>query len=666
MLYFGVAYYPEQWLEERWPIDARLMAEAGFNVVRLAEFAWGRMEPVEGKYDFDWLDRAIGVLQSNGLKVVLGTPTASPPPWLMTKHADLFRVREDGLRLTYGNRREVCPNHPVYHDHTRCIVTEMARHFADHSAVIGWQIDNEFGGRCYCPVCTQAFRTWLQDRYATTKELNRRWGTAFWSHVYNDWTEIPVPLTTGGSPNPGLALDFDRFVTDSYVAYQQLQINILREMCPSHFITHNLMGFGFDGLNCFDMARGLDLVSWDNYPRTQWNRELTLDPSMTALSHAVMRGLKQDNFWVMEQQAGQGGWEILSVAPRPGELRLWAYQSIAHGANGIVFFRWRTSRFGTEQFWHGLLDYDAHPSRRYTEIQRMGAELKDAGDRIAGSTVKSPVAMILSYDSRFAFQIQPNHPDFSYAEHFHHIYRSFFRRHISVDIVAPEADLSAYRLVIAPALHVLPEPAAENLERYVRTGGTLVMTQRSGVKDDANAVVDHPLPGLLREICGVEVEEVDSLRGWNGVRLKFVAPQFDLVQPQVGVLCEVLKPVGASVLAEYTDEYYAGRPAITLNSLDAGRAIYVGAMGQADLYEALSGWLLHELGFRPVMKAQEDLEITERWQGDRRLLFILNHCSHEQTLEVDGSFECLMPAAGVVEGKITIGPYDVLLLQESP
>ena len=219
MFRFGVDYYPEHWPEERWSIDAQLMAEAGFNVVRLAEFAWSRMEPTEGKFDFEWLDRAIAILHSHNIDVILGTPTASPPPWLMGNSPELFRVREDGLRVTFGNRREYCPNHSLYHHYTDRIVNKMADHYANHPAVIGWQIDNEFGDRCYCPTCTQKFQTWLRSRYESLDELNQKWGTIFWSHVYNDWTEIPVPLSTGGSPNPGLALDYYRFCSDSYVTY---------------------------------------------------------------------------------------------------------------------------------------------------------------------------------------------------------------------------------------------------------------------------------------------------------------------------------------------------------------------------------------------------------------------------------------------------------------
>ena len=665
MFYFGVDYYPEHWPEERWLIDARLMAEADFNVVRLAEFAWSKMEPSEGQFDFDWLDRAIGILHTQGIRVVLGTPTASPPPWLMSKSPQFFRVREDGVRVTFGNRREYCPNNSHYHEYTQRIVTKMAEHYADHPAVIGWQIDNEFGDRCYCSTCAQKFQTWLRSRYEALDELNQKWGTVFWSHIYNDWSEIPLPLTTGGSPNPGLALDFYRFCSDSYVGYQQMQIDILRAKCPSHFITHNLMGFSYDRLNYFDLARNLDFVAWDNYPRMQWTMEKGVEPSSSALSIDTMRGLKSKNIWVMEQQAGQGGWEMLSVTPRPGELRLWAYQSIAHGADAIVFFRWRTARFGTEQYWHGLLDHDASLSRRYQEIKRLGAEIKEVGNQILGSQVKSSVAMMLSYDSRFAFQIQPNNPRFSYPEHFHQIYRSFYQQDASIDIVAPNADLSSYKLIIAPALHLISDVTAENLKRYVQAGGTLVVTQRTGVKDESNTVVNQRLPGLLAEACGVEVEEYDSLSRQMQNSLEFTIPELmDGACVTVEVLCDILKPTSAAVIARYTQDYYAGKPAITLNQYGAGRAIYIGAVGDEHLYDLFAKWLLNTTGLQNTLATPPGVEVTQRIQGDKSLHFILNHNDHPQTIHLESPYMNLLNGMQLT-GDVQLGSLDVLILISS-
>jgi beta-galactosidase len=664
MFYFGVDYYPEHWPQERWPKDARLMAEAGFNVARLAEFAWSRMEPQDGQFDFKWLDRAISILAARDMQVVLGTPTASPPPWLMAKQTDLFRVRDDGQRLTFGNRRAYCPNNPTYHEHTRRIVEKMAGHYADNPAVIGWQIDNEFGERCYCDICGREFQKWLQARYGSLDELNARWGTVFWSHAYTDWSQIPTPRTTGHSPNPGLALDFYRFASDSYVAYQKLQMDILRAGCPNHFITHNLMGFNYQFLNYFDLARDLDFVSWDIYWRTQWNMQAKTDPSWAALGHDTMRGLKRKNYWVMEQQSGPGGWEIVSVPPRPGELRLWAYQSIAHGADGIVFFRWRTARFGTEQYWHGVLDHHGQPGRRYQEIKGMGREIKACGDQIEGSLVKPAVAMMLSYDSRFAFQIQGNNPRFGYPGHFHDLYRAFYGQQVPVDIVSPTHDLSNYQILVAPALHVLPDAVAKNLERFVEAGGLLVVTPRTGVKDEANALVNHVLPGLLAELCGVEVQEYVSMPVDEDGELEFTLPGLACTPLVASVWCDVLKPNGARVIARYTQGYFAGKPAITLNHYGKGKVVYVGTMGETPLYDTLAAWMLELAGVKPLLYAPHGVEVNERRHGDQRLLFVLNHTDDVKEIALDGRYADLLHDSETIAGTVTLAPRDVLVLAQ--
>lgn len=666
MFRFGVDYYPEHWPEERWPEDVRLMAEADVNVVRLAEFAWSYLEPRPDHFDFDWLDRALEVLRAHGIQAVLGTPTASPPPWVMAMYPDAYRVSQYGTRQTYGNRREYCPTHPGYRERSRIITRAMAEHYADHPAVIGWQTDNEFSGHCFCAICRADFQTWLREKYGSLDALNDAWGTAFWSHVYTAWSQIPLPLQTGGVPNPGLDLDYRRFMSDAYVRFQQEQVDILRQVCPNHFVTHNFMGFGFDQINYFDLAQPLDFVAWDNYPRGFWNMRAHIDPSPIALSCDTMRGLRRQNVWVMEQQSGPSGWQTVGVTPRPGELRLWTYQAIAHGADAIVYFRWRTARIGTEQYWHGVLDHHGQPRRRYAEIQAIGAELKRVGEEILGTESRPQVAMVLSYDTRFAFHVQPNHDDFKFPELFGSYYAALHRRNVGVDIVPPTADLSGYHLVLAPALHVLSRDAADSLRRYVENGGILLTTARSGVKDEANAVVNMPLPGLLAEVCGVEVDEYDALPADVSVSLELELPGLDADAPaaHARLWCDVLTPTTAQTVARYGGEYYAGRAAITLNRFGQGQAVYVGTLGDKVLHDAVIGWLVDAASVSPALTTPDGVEALERWKDSQRLLFLLNHAGHACDVVLLQQMTDLLTGQ-VIERQVTLEPKAVMILRET-
>jgi beta-galactosidase len=661
MLRFGVDYYPEQWPQDRWDTDVRLMAEAGFNVVRLAEFAWSKLEPEEGVFDFEWLDRSIALFQEKQIGVVLGTPTAAFPAWLAHKYPEVLRVREDGLRVGYGSRREYCPNNPDYRQFARRITTAMATHFAANPGVIGWQIDNEFGDRCYCPVCREAFQGWLKQRYHTLAELNDRWGTVFWSHTYSDWAHIPLPLATIGSvQNPAHALDYRRFISDSYVSFQQEQVDILRANCPRHFITHDMMGFDYEGLNYYDLAKPLDFVSWNNYPISFWHL-LPYTPSLPALAHDTMRGLKRKNFWVMEQQAGPSGWDKISPTPRPGMLRLWAYQSLAHGADGLIFFRWRTARVGGEQFWHGLLEHDGRASRRYAEIKQMGSELGQVADLIAAAEFRSQVAILHSYDSRFAFQVQGNKDTFSYGRHLSHLYTALWEQGINLDVLSPDADLSGYRLVIAPALYLLGEAEAANLSAFVRSGGVLLVTARSGVKDINNALVDRPFPGLLAEVCGVIVEEYDAILAGSPQAVRFESAGLNGQTVMVDTWCDILQPEGSQVVARYVESYYAGKAAVTRHRFGKGQAVYLGAFGQPDFYEKIIRWLLEECGIRPLLEKSTGVEVTERTQGDRIIRFVLNHDDKTGWVYLPSVHRDLLTNE-LVSGKIQVGANDILLL----
>ena len=661
-MYYGVDYYPEHWPRERWETDARLMRDAGINVVRMAEFAWALIEPQESVYDFAWLDEAIDLLAEHDIVTVLGTPTATPPAWLCQRYPEIMRVGRDNRRVTFGMRRQYCPTNESYRALSRRIVAAMAGHYANNPNVIGWQLDNEFGchdsTRCYCPSCHRAFQEWARRRYGSLEALNDAWGTAFWSHVFTSWSQLPLPWSTTGVSNPCLELDFWRFASEQTVSYQQSQIDILRSYCPEHGITTNFMGFGFQDIDYYDLARPLDFVSWDNYPLLR-----KPDPAVPALSHAVIRGLKEMPFWVMEQQAGPIGWQAMGRAPKPGQLRLWAYQAIAHGADAIVYFRWRSCRFNSEEYWHGVLDHDGRPRRRYKEIQKMGQELIKLGDRIVGSTTPKAVAMLLSYDDSFAFRLQPNARGFSYAELFSRYYKAFYQSGIPVDIISPEADLSPYRLVIAPTLHVLPKSWAKRLRHYVERGGHLAIGPRSGVKDTSNRIVNMPLPGLLRDICGIEISEYDALGQDydNTIRFEDTFAELKELLCSVNTWCDIIEPLQAEIVARYTEDYYAGQPAITRHRLGKGDVVYIGTVGDDALYAALAGWLAKQSGLHPLLPTPCGIEVTARENNGVTHLFVLNHTDKEQALDIP--YPCIdLISEQPYQGWVTVSPYEVLIL----
>ena len=547
---YGVDYYPEHWPEERWPLDARMQREAGFNTVRLAEFAWSRLEPSAGHFDFDWLDRAIDVLAAEGMQVVLGTPTAAPPAWLIDQDRTILPVDATGHRVSFGGRRHYCPTHPAFHAATQRIATAMAEHYARHPAVVGWQIDNEFGGngtaRCYCDSCRNAFLQWLQRRYGSVDALNQAWGTVFWSQEYSAWQQVPLPLPPSGIHNPSLELAYRRFASDAFVGYQQLQIDLLRRLAPNQWITTNLMR-AFTPLDYAALAQPLDFVSWDNYPRSR--RVPGVHPDQVAFTHDLMRGLRGgQGFWIMEEQSGACGWEIVKSTPRPGEIRLWTYQAVGHGADGIVYFRWRTCRFGAEEYWHGILDHDGRPNRRYAEVGQTGAELARLAPLLEGTCVQADVALLRAYDVLWALEIQPHHPELTYDAIQQAWFNGFYQRGIQTNIVSPSADLSRYRVVVAPALFLADTQSAARLEAFVDAGGTLVLTFRSGVKDPENVVVDQTLPGPFARVCGVEVAEYDCAEVGE---VRHVDLQLDgsSVSCEARWWLEVLRPVRVTIPA---------------------------------------------------------------------------------------------------------------------
>jgi beta-galactosidase len=660
----GVAYYPEQWPKERWPVDARLMAEAGIRVVRMAEFSWSTLEPRRGALVFGWLDQAVSLMAENGIDVVLGTPTAAPPGWLIAEHPDILPVDRDGRTFPFGHRRHYCPNNSTYHQETRRIVAALAERYGADERIEAWQIDNEFGDRCYCRRCEAAFREWLEERYGSLEELNASWGTAFWSQTYTSWDHIhvppagDVPLPEGfmrASPSPGHALDYFRFASDSFARYQRLQIDEIRRRSDLP-ITHNLRGFGFKELDYQKLTVDLDFLAWDNYPLLH-ARDGWLEP---ALNCDAVRGLKDVPFWVLEQQVGPLGWETIRT-PRRGQMRLHTYQMVAHGAEVVSYFRWRSARFGTEQHWYGVLDHDGRPNRRLRELSELARELERVDGLLARTVPAVQAAVVYDYDARFALELQPTNPALAHLDALCAHYGALRRQGVGVDLLAPTAALSSFRLVVAPSLYVVDEGVATALRAYVEGGGLLVLGPRSGFKDRANAVPERPLPAWLDELAGLEVSDIASFLDERAVQVEGAGGGTGEFRGWF----EELSLKGARPLYRYRDHDFAGSAAIAINAVGAGRVVYIGGVATDDTLVELYEWLAREAGL-DAYDAPADVEVVRlRNSGSgTELLFLLNYAGEERAISVPGE-----PAShldGMLEaGSLVLGPYGVALL-ESP
>lgn len=652
---YGVDYYPEA--EGPWEEDARMMEAAGINFVRLAEFAWAKMEPSEAKYDFSWLDSALKVLNAHGIRAVLGTPTASPPAWLMTKYPDIAAMDENGVRYRYGSRRNYCLHNPNFLAATRRIVTAMAERYKNHPGVLGWQIDNELGDPyCYDSFCQAAFQKWCQGKYKSLDELNRAWGAVFWGHTYSEWRQIPLPWNTlGKAYNPSMALDYHRFFSDSTHDYLKLQADILRKAAPGKAITHNEMGL-FDKVDYSQLNTSLDFVAWDNYPMFQENYADYFGPG---LAHDLMRGSKRNqNFVVMEQQGGLPGWSVFwGRQAAPGLYRVWAYQSVAHGADGVCYFRWRTSRYGTEQYWQGVLDQDSYPNARYQTVSRMGKEVGQITKLLADSRVASPVGLLVSPDSRWAFQIQPLTKDFDYNRQLRLFYAAFRRTGTSVDVLFPPSGLSGYKVIVAPSLFVVDSGLTQKLTDFVRSGGTLILTYRSGVKDEHNVFTDQTLPGRLRELAGVAIHDYDphisqeqEIVGADGSRYP-ARVWFDLLDPST-----------AQTLATYGKGYYTGKAAVTQNTFGKGTVFYVGTESREDeFYDRLTAYAAQQAGISLRATLPIGVEMAVREKPGKRITFLLNYTEKAQTVSLRKSLQNAL--SGVAEpAEVEIPPFDVKVL----
>lgn len=647
---FGTAWYPEQWPEARWDTDLALMQQAHINTVRIAEFAWSRMEPEEGRFDFAWLDRAIAAAARHGMRVVLGTPTAAPPIWMSERYPEILRVDEDGSRAGHGGRRHFSFASARYRQFARRIATEMARRYGHNPAVIGWQIDNEIGLPSFDAEAARLWHAFLAQRYGTIDTLNQRWATAYWSQTYQRFDQVPMHL--GGQQNPGLLLDYRHFLTSTWTSYAMNQADAIRALAnPHQFITTNTM-FWNDGFDHFALHQGLDIAAWDNYIQ-----DAEPDWIANGADHDLVRGYKQKNFWLMETQAGRIDWAPVNRAMRPGQVREMGWQAVQHGADAILYWEFRPAPNGQETNYGTLLAADGTPAPIFAEIAGLGGELAKASAALAGTEPVADVAFLFSYDSRWAIDLQRMHKDFDPVRQFTDFYRPFRLAAQGAAVVAPEADLARYKLVVAPSLNVLTAAQAQHLAAYVQNGGTLVLGPRTGQKDDANALWAARQPGPLGTLLGAHVEQFYVQDGT-------VAITGPLGEGKAAIWAEALVPDApeTEILARYRQPggWLDGKAAVVSRQVGRGRIVYVGAWLEPEALSRLAARLVPQAGVTPVLPGTAaDVEIGLRRGQGRTLLIAINHGDEARALALPTGAR---PLIGTAPGG-QIGGHGVLVAE---
>jgi beta-galactosidase len=654
---FGVAYYPEHWPESYWERDARMMKEAGVNVVRMGEFAWYLMEPREGVYDFALFDRAIATLARHGIKTILGTPTAAPPKWLTSKYPEALGVFPNGRAADDQTRRHACYNSPVYRRLSKRIVEEMAAHYRDNSNVAGWQIDNEFNcgfTECYSGSCRTAFREWLRGRYGDLPTLNEAWGTAFWSQWYNAWGQVDLPFPAPAPHNPALMLDFKRFISDSVESFQHDQVETLRRVRPNDFITHN--GY-FKNIDYHKMSRDLDLFAFDNYPCF-----LEKPQYVTGAKLTMSRGYR-DRFMIMEQQTAAGGQTYLLKSPRPGEMSLWAFQTIAHGADGVVHFRWRTARKGIEEYWGGVLSQDNVARARYREFKKEGAEIRKIGREILGSRVASDIAAIKDFEAEWVFDHQTFTPEVKIDNEYVDLFQAASEAKQNIDFIGRHADFDRYRIIFAPHLILMDAELAQKIRRFVERGGTFILGAHSAVKNRQNAMTDHVQPILVNDVFGVEVAGFQCYQPPSAKRNGIRFPDGGVVP--VHVFADELELRTAKAAATWDRDYLKGKPALTENGFGKGKAVYYASFFNLEAARRLMGRYVAASGLKPIVEgAPAQIEATRRTKGRTGYTFLLNHGASSVTVKLgEGYFDMLAGAAA--PAAITLRPLGYKVLRKA-
>ncbi len=637
----GGDYNPDQWLDcpdilER---DIEMMHEAHVNCVSIAIFAWTRLEPSDGVYDFAWLDEVIDRLWKGGIHIILATPSGARPAWMAQKYPEVLRVNQHDERAHFGGRENHCLTSPVYRRKVREMDIALAQRYAHHPAVILWHLSNEYLGDCYCPLCQEKFRQWLKKRYGSLESLNHAWWTSFWSHRYTDWSQVEAPGELGETCTNGQWIDWRRFMTHQCKTFMMAERDAVHSVDPSLPCTANLMERFWD-YDYFSFAEGMDVVSWDSYPAWHSGDDVATAAEF-AMNHDIMRSLKEQPFLLMESTPSKVNWKPINKLKRPGMHLLSSMQAVAHGSQSVCYFQWRKGRGGAEQFHGAVVGHDGRSDTRvFRDVTEVGQALEKLAPLYDTPTDKAEVCILFDWSNQWAIHYaqtgQVNNMRYFDSVNMH--YRALWEQGVRVDFRDMRActDLSGYKLVIAPMLFMFRNGIEEKLRDFVAQGGTLLMTYFSGVVDESGLAFLGDAPHGLTDVLGIRATELDAIYPQDEQKIVFP----DKASYAVTELCELTENIGAETIAEYGADFYAGMPCLTRHPFGRGIACYLAAKPEQAALNAIYGHMAEALSLRHALAEQllQGVVATER----SGTAFVQNYSGQPQTIALQGTYQELI------------------------
>lgn len=672
----GGDYNPDQWLDrpEILEEDIHLMKKANVNCVSLGIFAWGRLEPEEGKYDFDWLEKIIQRLYENGIYTILATPTGAMPQWLTSRYEEVLQVNENGIRNYPGKRHNYCPSSPVMREKTKQLDTRLSEKFGAHPGVIGWHISNEIGGNgrdasCHCEYCQSAFRAWLKEKYGSLDRLNASWWTSFWSHTYTDWSQIRSASPRGEDLVHGQNLDWKRFVDSRLLDFCKEEIKAVRSH-SSLPVTTNMMGF-FKALDYFKWAEELDIISWDSYPDWHSGPDELHTAAHNAAAHSLMRSLKRSAFLMMESTPSVVNWRQINRLKRPGMHELSSLQAVACGSDSVQYFQWRKGRGSSEKYHGAVVDHrNADDTRVFREVARLGERLEKIAPKVIGTCNRPRIAMVFDWENWWAvedaYAVDNN---LNYQDIFVDFFRPLWELGVDVDMIDMQGELDAYRVVIAPLNYMYTKGYAEKVRSFVKQGGCYITTCWSGEVDDSDLTYTGRHP--LEDVLGIRTEEIDAPGGYceNNIR-------YHDIDYRITGLCGLVHVKGAEVLAEYQQDFYKGYPALTRNVYGSGEAYYIASINEQRFLKDFYETVLKEKGLGCGLKVRltEGVTVNERSkplkkngkeiEKEEKVWFLQNFNRESASVKLLEYYENA-ETGETLTGKIVMQSFECLVLTEN-